>query len=266
MRTKFKLIAADLDGTILDDNYTVMPELLSYINRAREKGVDLVVATGRLYPSAMPFVTDLGVTLPVIASNGAVVKNPLTGELIYHFPLAKELAIEALKLTEGDTVQRFVNIDDLFYTDASEEATEKYAKALKIEFIRKTNLEEIVTEDPTMVVIRDTEDEVARMTAILKENLGNRVYMANSKPFFIDINNPLVSKGMALQKLCERLGIKKEKVIAIGDGWNDLQMFRAAGIGAAVANAPPKLKGYCDYICENSTYKGVMEVIEKYIL
>jgi len=263
---KYKLIAADLDGTILDDTYTVKPELINAVNRSRRRGVEMAVATGRLYPSALPFVKDLGVTLPVIASNGAIIRDPRTGELIYALPLAMDLAVEALKLTAGGTAQRFVNIKDTFYTDASDEASRKYSEALRIQFTRRIPLEEAVTEDPTMVVIRDLEEEISRLTAALREHFGDRVYLANSKPFFVDINHPGVSKGAALLNLCRHIGVKPEEVIAIGDGWNDLEMFKAAGIGAAVANAPDGLKGKADYVCSKSSFRGVIEVIEKYIL
>ncbi|PKM41682.1 MAG: hypothetical protein CVV03_11925 [Firmicutes bacterium HGW-Firmicutes-8] len=263
---KFKLIAADLDGTLLDDTYTVMPELLDCIDKSRCRGVELAVATGRLYPSALPFVKDLKVSLPVIASNGAVVRDPRTGELIYALPLARDLALEALKLTAGGTAQRFVNIRDTFYTDASEEASRKYSEALRIQFTRKIPLEDAVTEDPTMVVIRDREEEISRLTAILRENFGDRIYIANSKPFFVDINNPGVSKGAALLNLCRSIGVRPEEVIAVGDGWNDLEMFKAAGIGAAVANAPDKLKERADFVCTKPSYRGVIEVIQRFIL
>ncbi|PKM81078.1 MAG: hypothetical protein CVU89_11080 [Firmicutes bacterium HGW-Firmicutes-14] len=263
---KFKLIAADLDGTLLDDQYRVMPELLETVNRARARGVELAVATGRLYPSALPFVSDLEIVLPVIASNGAVVRKPGNGELICQWTMKRELAIEALKLTENGTAQRFVNVNDAFYTDAPEEASRRYQQALKIQFLRKVPLHEVITEDPIMVVIRDSEEEVARLTGILREHFGDRVYLANSKPFFIDINHPGVSKGSALMDLCRRLGIEAKDVIAIGDGWNDEEMLKAAGIGAAVANAPALLKEKADYVCTHPTFKGVIEIIERFVL
>lgn len=263
---KFKLIAADMDGTLLDEQYRVMPELLAAIEKCRDRGIDMVVATGRLYPSALPYVKELGVTLPVIASNGAVVKDPVTGELLYHAPLNKDFAVEALRMTKNGTAQRFVNIRDKFYTDASEEMTKMYSEALRVDFIRIMSLEEIVTEDPTMVVIRDREDEIARLTAFLRREMGDKVYMANSKPFFLDINNRNISKGAALIQLCRRLQILPVEVLAVGDGWNDLEMFEAAGLGAAVANAPDRLKEKAGYVCASNSFMGVIEIIEKFLL
>lgn len=264
--TKYRLLAADLDGTLLDDTYSVKSELLSVLSEARKKGIELLVATGRLYPSALPFVRDLGVRLPVIASNGAVVRNPETDELIQHLPLDRELAVEALKLTGGGSAQRFVNIRDNFYTDATDIDTEKYSEALRINFERRVPLEEVVNEDPTMVVIRDREDEIARLTESLRQHFGTRVYLANSKPFFIDINHPQASKGAALLNLCRIIGVEPAEVVAIGDGWNDVEMFRVAGVGAAVANSPRLLKEEADYVCVNTSYQGVIEVIERFFL
>lgn len=263
---KYKLIVADLDGTLLDDSYRVMPELLVAVNACRAKGVELALATGRLYPSALAFAKDLDVRLPVIASNGAVIRDPLSGELLWHLPLPRALAIEALKLTAGSGAQRFVNIGDILYTDAPAAATKKYAAALRTQFIRSVPLAAAVTEDPTIVVWRDREDEIARLTGFLRGHFGERVYLANSKPFFIDLNHPEVSKGAALLKLCRKTGVSPDEVIAIGDGWNDLEMFKAAGLGAAVANAPAGLREKADYVCAEASYRGVIEVIERFIL
>ncbi len=264
--TQFKLIAADLDGTLLDDRYTVLPELMLYINKARELGVEITVATGRLYPSALPFVRDLGVKLPVIASNGSVIKDPVTGTLVHQFTLDKSLAVEVLNMARNYEVHRFVNLHDVFYTDAPGIQTRRYSEALKVDFVYKDPLEEAITEDPIMVVLRGSDEEVARLTEIMRNHFGDRVYLANSKPFFIDVNHPGVSKGTGLIDLCQRINIKPEEVIAIGDGWNDLEMFQAAGLGAAVANAPDELKEHAGYVCSETTYKGVIEVIKNFVL
>lgn len=262
----YKLIAADLDGTVLDDTYAVSGVLKEYVARARERGTELVIATGRLFPSALPFVKELEVTLPVIASNGAVVKTPLDGNMIYHVPLDKNLAGEVLDFTKDYPVQRFLNINDIFYTDAPEEQTIRYSEALKVQFTRVEPLEQMLTEAPTMVVIRGKDEIIKELTDHMRDHFGERAYLANSKPFFIDVNHPAVSKGAALAKLCQHLKIDLSQVIAIGDGWNDLEMFRLTGLGAAVANAPEDLKREADYVCENETYQGVIEVIEKFVL
>lgn len=168
-------------------------------------------------------------------------------------------------MTENGTAQRFVNINDVFYTDAPEKASQRYEEALKIRFLRRPSLYEVINEDPLMLVVRDSEEEVRRLTVVLREYFGDRVYLANSKPFFIDINHPGVSKGAALLDLCQRLGISPAEVIAIGDGWNDREMLALAGLGAVVANAPEALKQTADYVCDNPSYRGVIEVIERFI-
>lgn len=262
----FRLIAADLDGTILDHSNRLKPQLLSAINKCRSQGVELVISTGRLYPSAKPIIDELSICLPVISSNGAVIKDPLSGELIYHMPLPRELAIEALMLTKGDSAQRFICIQDSFYTDVSQEEAIKYSKALNVTFVRHVPLESIITDDPTIIVVKDREDEIARLTTLLTKNLGSKVHIANSTPCYIDINHPKVSKGAGLMKVCKLLGINPKEVIAVGDGWNDLEMFEVAGLGAAVSNAPRDLKRKADYICKNHSYKGVIEVLERFVL
>lgn len=169
-------------------------------------------------------------------------------------------------MTREYPVQRFINLGDVFYTDSPEVKTRRYSEALRVDFIRHNPLEEVVVEDPVMVVIRGSDEVIAHLTGEMRNHFGERVYLANSKPFFIDVNHPGISKGSGLSELCRRLNIDPYAVIAIGDGWNDLEMFQFAGLGVAVANAPDKLKEHADYVCSEATYRGVIEVIERFVL
>lgn len=263
--SKYKLVAVDLDGTLLDEQYKVMPEVRDIVSRARTGGIGFTFATGRLFPSARQFAAELGLNLPLITYNGALIKEANSVKPVFHLPMDRELAREVLDITQDWPGRRFVFIDDVVYTDTEDEVTRNYAKALRVEFRRLRQLEPAYFESPTMITFRNEPPEIDKLTEFIRNHFQDEIYMVNSRPFFLDIAHREVSKGRGLAELCHRLGIKAEEVIAVGDGWNDLEMLEFAGLGAAVANAPDDLKSRAGYVAEGSYYHGVIEIMEKFL-
>ncbi|MFZ5640847.1 MAG: Cof-type HAD-IIB family hydrolase [Bacillota bacterium] len=263
--SKYKLVAVDLDGTLLDESYTVTPEIKDMVCRAQARGIGFTFATGRLFPSARQFAAELGLTLPLVTYNGALVKEAAGKQPLFHLPLAKETAREVLDLTREWPGRRFVFIDDVVYTDTDDEVTRHYAKALRVKFRRLTQLEEALIVGPTMITFRDDPPEIDKLTGCIRKHFQDKIYLVNSRPFFLDIAHREVSKGRGLAELCGQQGIKPEEVIAVGDGWNDLEMLEFAGLGAVVANAPEGLKAGADYVAAGSHYHGVIEIMEKFL-
>lgn len=262
---KYKLVAVDLDGTLLDEQYTVTPEVKDIVARARGRGIDFTFATGRLFPSARVFAAELGITLPLITYNGALIKEAAGTGPLFHLPLDRELALKVLDLTRVWPGRRFVFINDVVYTDIEDEVTRSYAIALRVEFRRLDQLTEALFEGPTMITFRDNPPEIDKLTGFMKQQFHDEIYMVNSRPFFLDVTHRNVSKGRGLSELCTCLGIQAEEVIAIGDGWNDAEMLDFAGLGAVVANAPEELKARADYVAAGNHYHGVIEVMEKFL-
>lgn len=262
---KYKLVAVDLDGTLLDEQYKVTPEVRDIVSRGRAKGIGFTFATGRLYPSARQFAVELGLTLPLITYNGALIKEANGQKPVFHLPLERDLAQDVLDVTREWPGRRFVFIGDVVYTDTEDEVTRSYAKALRVEFRRLEQLEQVLFESPTMITFRNEPPEIDKLTEFIRNHFQDKIYLVNSRPFFLDIAHREVSKRRGLEELCARLGIKAEEVIAIGDGLNDLEMLEFAGLGAAVANAPEELKAKAGYVAGGSHYHGVIEVMEKFL-
>lgn len=263
---KYKLIVSDLDGTIFDKTYSITREFAEIVQRVREKGCEFTFATGRLYPSAVKYAVELGIKIPLITYNGALIRDPITGITVAKTLLPKEKALEILNITENQGVMRFVFVDDLVYTDADTEITRGYADALRVKFETNVPLKAVVNENPIMMTLRDNPKEIQKWTRQFRDRYGDSLYFANSRPFFLDIAHPKVSKGYALKYLSQYLGINPNRVIAIGDEDNDLEMMKVAGLGVAVANASQIVRAAADYVTKGQYWRGVIEVLEKFVL
>ena len=263
--SKYKLVAVDLDGTLLDDKHKITKEIADTVAWARSKGIGFTFATGRLFPSASVYAAELGITMPLITYNGALIKAPDAAESIFHLPLDRETAMDVLDATTDWPGRRFVFVDDVAYTDLEDDVTREYSKALRVEFRKLAELDRAGIGGPSMITFRDDPPKIEKLTAFLRNLFQDKIYLVNSRPFFLDISHRTVSKGRALAELCAYLGIEPEQVIAIGDEGNDLEMLEFAGLGAAVANATDDLKAKADYVARGSHYHGVIEVMQKFL-
>ncbi|GAB4257636.1 Cof-type HAD-IIB family hydrolase [Thermincola ferriacetica] len=263
---KYKLIVSDLDGTIFDQTYTLAAELKEAVIKARGRGCEFTFATGRLYPSAVQYARELGLKVPLITYNGALIRNPVTDETVLEVPLPRGKAGEIVKLTDGQPVMRFIFRDDIVFTDTEEVFTRPYADALGVKFVYVRRLASVLDKDPIMITLRAEPEEIKKWTAIFRDRFAGQLYLANSRPFFLDVAHPKVSKGFAVAELCRVMGISPAETIAIGDEANDVEMMERAGLGVAVGNAAAGAKRYADYVAKGEYWRGVIEVIEKFVL
>ncbi|MDA8234809.1 MAG: Cof-type HAD-IIB family hydrolase [Clostridia bacterium] len=261
---KYKLVAMDLDGTLLGLDKKISQETVDLIQEKAASGVVFTIATGRFYHSALPYARQLGLDVPIITYNGAMIKASLSEQVYHHLTLDLELARQAIGLIQPHEGMRFLFYDDVIATDAGEAAV-PYEFALKVNFRYETDLLATANREPTMVVFRVPEANTPELTARLTGHLGDRVHITNSLPFFIEINHPEADKGRALAKLGKTLGIRREEIIAIGDSYNDLEMVEYAGLGAFVGNAPEVLKAKGDYAADGHREEGVREILSKFL-
>ncbi|MCL4498712.1 MAG: Cof-type HAD-IIB family hydrolase [Chloroflexi bacterium] len=262
----YKLVAMDLDGTLLNEDHTIDPGALDAIRRAAERGVTFTIATGRMHGSAERFAAPLGIEVPLISYNGSVVRSALSGREHRHLRVPRAAAATALSLIKADKALRYAFMDDRVLTDTPHEWTDQYAKILGIEMALVDDIADALEDDPTMLVFMCEEADTSRLTGYLSCELDSAVRLTNSNPWFVDVLNADASKAMALRFLAESLGVRMRETVAIGDSWNDLEMIEAAGLGVAVANGTDRLKEWADYITTEERGRGVAEVLRTFIL
>lgn len=262
----YKLVALDLDGTLLGEDYSIDPRALKAIEEAAGRGVSFTIATGRMHASARRFADILGFEIPIITYNGSVVRCAISGEEYRHLRVERETARAAFELVKGDRLLRYAFLDDRIVTDTPDEWTDRYAQALGVTMEYAGDLSSYLESDPTMVVFMCGAEQTKALTDFLARELDSTVRLTNSNPWFVDVLNIGASKALALDFLADRLGVSLTETIAIGDSWNDLEMIEAAGLGVAVANATEKLRERADYVTLAERGRGVAEAIEKFVL
>ena len=259
-----KLIALDMDGTMLDGESRLTERTKLALRAAQGAGVKVVVATGRMYPSAMIHINDVGIKSACIFYNGALIRDTATGATIYERYLGPELAAEILSFfhDRGWYVQMYCD-DKLVVMDDADERCKFYEnicgqKAVALgEKFWSCGL-----DSAKMLGVSFDREIFAKMCDEVRREFGPRIYQATSWNSFVEMVHPSVNKAEALRRVCEHYGVAREEALAIGDGGNDAEMIRWAGTGVAMGNARDSVKEAADVIAPPNTEDGAAQIIE----
>lgn len=272
---KYKLICMDMDGTLLNDKKEVSERCKIAISKAHELGVKVVIATGRIFVSAEYYGDIIGVKAPIIASNGAYVREKDSDRSIYEQGLGAEnyqLIVELLK--KHDIVPHFYT-EDTIYTEKLIHSSLTYKKAnktlpanrqVKIEVVEDWN-ELFSNKKPRLIKSMAVGDNEEKMKIAKEEFIKlDKFQVVSSMKNSFEVMAKTTSKGNALKKLCDYYGIDRNEIISVGDNENDISMIKFAGLGVAMGNAEEAVKKIADYVTATNEEDGVAKVIEKYIL
>lgn len=261
-----RLIALDLDDTLLTKSLIVSPRTRDVIAQAVAQGVTVTVATGRMYSSALPYAQQLKLDVPLITYNGGLIRACQSGETIYHRPIEERVAQDVLALFQqkGWYIQSYV--DDILYVAERNENARYYEKITGIQAIALGNEFYTMTGAPTKMLALAPENQMEEITQAMREEFGPQLTICRSKPTYLEITHPGVNKGQACSFLADRLGISREQVMAVGDSQNDLDMICYAGWGVAMGNAADNVKAAARAVTGHHDAEGVAEAIEKYVL
>src|SRR6266446_1071529 len=246
-----KLIALDIDGTLLDSRWQIPEANRAAIAEATRRGIEVALVTGRRYDFAMPVARKLDSPLTMIVNNGALIRSK-EGRTHLRHVLPKQTAAQVLHLTsewrEGAAVifdRERENQLMLEVLDPDDSMRYAYYSRNK-EFIGLANpLESCLTEDPIQVMLSGKVEPMRKAEAALRgapfvEEFALAVTRYESKDFaMIDVINPVCSKGSSLAEWAALRGFSREEVMAIGDNHNDLEMLSFAGIPVVMGNSVP---------------------------
>ncbi len=268
---QFKLVAIDLDDTLLRSDLTVSERTMRVLRQVRSRGVAVTISTGRMFSSAKPFAEQLEFDVPLITYGGALIKHAGSGEVLYNRPLEPEVARQVIRFGRERKIQ--VNFyllngeEDELYAELLTPWGESYSRFSKVPFHRVPDLEELLQRgDPLKLLLIEDEPVTNRCLQELRELLGGQAHLAKSKPRFLEVDHPEATKGRALQELAASLQVERRQVLAIGDSYNDIEMLEFAGLGVAVANAPPEVQSRAGYITASNNEDGVALALEKFVL
>lgn len=265
--TTYRLIAIDLDDTLLTDDLLVTEGTREAMREAISRGVKLTIATGRMFDSAQKIARQIGLNVPIITYQGSLIKNLLDESVLYERSVPPEIAqrLYAYCLEHGLHLQTY--IDDKLISPEDNDKLRGYARLSSIPFVIEPDFGRLISHPhQTKLIIIDDPDRLTALMPELRELLGPDVHLTKSKPHFLEFLHNEGTKGHALRFLADHYGIPIEETIAIGDAMNDREMIEAAGLGVAMANAVPELKAVADYITLDNNEEGVRDVIEKFVL
>jgi Cof subfamily protein (haloacid dehalogenase superfamily) len=241
------------------------PRTIAAIGAARAAGVPFVIATGRMFRSALPYARAAGIEEPLVCYQGAAVVDPVTGEWLLHEPIPVELAREAIASVQaaGFGLNCYVN-DELYVAEITERAR-AYGDFQNLPITAVGDLLAWLEHPPTKLVVVADPAELDALRPRLVEQFGERLFIAKSLPHFLELASPRISKGTGLAFVAEHLGLPIEGTVAFGDGENDFELLERAGYGIAVDNAHEALKARADWLCPGPDEEGVAQVIEAYL-
>lgn len=263
-----RLIAIDLDGTLLHDDMTISDYSRKVIRKAMERGYEIVVATGRMWDSARKKaeILKLG-NVPLICYTGAWIMMSETGEPVRQDGLSPDLASEILLESKRRGWNATSFMDDMIYMDRPNGTEEKYQKyrSKKPVYIGENfyhpqqPVTRIVLADPSL-------EKRLAIRKVVEEKFKDQVDVVFPGDDFVDIHKKGVNKAAAVRFLCEKKGIRAYEIMAFGNTENDVPLLKMAGFSYAVSNADEVAKKAARFRCPSNEEDGVARTIEEKLL
>jgi Cof subfamily protein (haloacid dehalogenase superfamily) len=266
----YKLIALDMDGTLLRGDGSISERTKSAIQQARQKGVRVVLASGRPLEGLERYLVELGLTSNedyALSYNGAVIKNVGTQETICSQLISGKDVQDVYAISQkiGVNTHAFSTELGLISPKLSHyTAHERDMNGIPLTLI---DFNELADDHPIVkVMLVDDPEILSPGVEQIPSDYYERFTVVRSAPFFLEILNKNSNKGNGVSMLADYLGIKPSEVICVGDAGNDVHMLEYAGLSVAMGNAFDDIKSIADYVTHTNNDDGVAHVIEKFIL
>ncbi|HEY2883248.1 MAG TPA: Cof-type HAD-IIB family hydrolase [Pirellulales bacterium] len=275
--SRFKLLALDIDGTLVNSRDELTQPTRAAIRRACEAGIRVVLATGRRYSKALHLVEPLKLDVPLISASGALIKDPIDHRTLFRAEFSAGILEDVLGIVSA------AGHDAVLYADTFLQGFDFYCPRLQIPAGEQKLLAEYYgrnagcgREWPNLMTVPPpgvfagfamaTREEMTALGAQLQARFGDELYVHILKsPFysgwFCEIEPGGVSKWSAVQHLAHDWGISDEEICAVGDDVNDIPMVQGAGLGVAMGNAVAELKAAADRVAPCHDSDGLVEVV-----
>jgi Cof subfamily protein (haloacid dehalogenase superfamily) len=267
-----RLIALDLDGTLVDDSLELRDRTVATIRAAIAKGVSVSIVTGRMTTSALRFARQAGITDPIVGYQGAIIRAvepPETGRLgrlLLHRPLEAAATREAIEYSRSIGLAPHVNHLERFIIQSDDPGADDYSAFLGGRAVFTDDLVAWVHR-PVSKVISVSDEPIDRSVLdAARARFAGRAEVTVSHPRFLEFLRPGVSKGVAVAWLARRAGVPMSSVLAVGDQFNDLEMIAGVGHGAAMPHAPAPVRAVARYIAPPLAEEGAAQLIDQLVL
>ncbi len=268
----YKLIATDLDGTLVTDDKNLTDRTIENVKKALKKNVKIMISSARAFYRLERYIDELDLRKEnqyTICFNGAIIVENITGKVLYSKNLDKQEVNELINLGKE------LNISIMLYSKNAHRAEKipevikknKNSKGMNLK-IENFNEIDFDKEDNYIykIVFMDKSEKITEVRRNIPKEIGEKYEVTSSVPEYIEFVKKGIKKSEAIKFIMDKCKIEQEEVIAIGDGENDVEMLRFAGLGVAMDNADNYVKENADYITTSNNDDGVGKVIEKFIL
>lgn len=289
----YKIIAIDLDGTLLNSYGLVSNENKKMIKKAIDSGKEIVLASGRPVSSVRSFANEIGVDKYIICGNGSILYDLKEEEILYDKFIEKQKVLQIIKIceensiyyniyTENLTIAKSLNYNVLVYNNENQNKTDDKKTNIKIvsdiykyiEDAQDINVLKITICDDNKIIfggiirkLREIKNiDVLDVSHMARKTIKTGTEEIKIEYFYTEITSQNVNKWKAIQELAQKLDIPKEEIAAIGDNINDKEMIENAGLGIIMGNSAPYMKEFADVVVADNNANGVAEAIEKYII
>ena len=289
----YKLIAIDLDGTLLNSQGEISDENRLYLKKAIDRGIEVVLASGRPIDSVENLSLEIGANRYLISGNGAVVYGIQEKEILYNKFLSKAQVLNIIKMckdnsiycnvyTENEIIAESLNYNILFYYRENANKDEEKRTKINIvndmyKYIESSQVEKYlkitVCDDSQLIfnsILRKlktiSDVDVLDVSHMSRKIIKDGTERIQIEYFYTEITNRNVNKWEAIKYIIEKDGIAPEEVVGIGDNINDKEMIEYAGLGVAMGNSSPDVKAVAQIVVADNNSDGVAEAIKKYIL
>ncbi len=260
-----KMIATDIDGTILKWGLEFTPALKQCIKNLKEKGVKVVLVTGRMHCAALPVARELGLDTPIISYQGGLIKD-FDNNTLYQKNLDSKYALSIVSWARLNNIHINLYIDDKLYVERDNDIVKQYTDGKFIDY-EVINFDSLAIKNVNKILAIDLNDpdKVTGWVNELRAKFPD-LYIVKSTPYFCEIGCGEAKKSLGVEFLCKMWGFDKSEVLTIGDQNNDIDLVKAGGIGVAMGNGTPELKQCADFITDTVDNDGFVKAVEKFVI
>ena len=261
---RYRLVALDLDGTILDLKLNLDPRDVEALGQIVFAGVTGVACTGRPFPGAQPWAERLGLDGPIICYQGAEIRLP-DGTKVLDRGVKHDLAMEVIRFARERDLHVQAYRDDKLIVERDRPEAHEYANHAGMEINVVGDLDGAMGPTTPKLVIVSTASSLEELLPEVRKRWEGRLNVATSVPTYLEFTSVESDKASALAFLCDRLNIPQDQCVAVGDGRNDASMIEWAGLGVAVEGSPPEVVGAADRTIPGPGHGGIKQLADMLI-
>lgn len=258
------MLAIDLDGTLLTDDKRISDANARAIREAMDAGVKVCIATGRAWPGAKEYARELGVDAPVVTSNGAMIVDPVTEEVLFDLGLSGEDARAVYARGEQEGLTQIVWSKCQFFASRMNELAVDYGHRFgRMNPTAVPSIDELCERGVSKILWYCPNEDAEEYRKKVLDVFGERISVVTSMPSFLEFFHRGLSKAEAVRRVADRYGIRMDEVAGFGDAGNDIPLLQMTGIGVAVGNASDEAKQAADLVTADNEHDGVALAIRE---